>query len=441
MSNSSINCKYLENIRLTVERFPEYRDKMCNIIINEKFNIELPIIVASSFSSSITKIITNDPTTNEFRFSIQSNSQDSLDKIKSVICKREVVSIDNEEDISTFAELGLAIGNDDFINPLKERLEKDSSEMSENNVVQIITSKKTFHIEDIEKEVSFIAEHFETMSTREDFVEFSSKESNTRIVESIISSDKLNMENEDTLLSFLININKSKTLENISTELFDHLFIEYCSPDKCKEFLSFVCDIIHQQNIKSLVSCIGRRFIQPNIPMKPKFVKGRHKEIGTLISNEDPLNGILRREHEKGNVLLEASSTCASNNNGIYNLVKADDNSYFYTKNTPNQYIIASLKDGKTFIVKSYMIRGNIGDDTNTQITNWKLEGQRASDGQWILLDSHNNKSIKHLHVKTFNVSCKEKLKSIKLTQTGKTTNNENYLHINALDIFGYLCE
>ena len=84
MNNFSINCKYLENIRSTVEKFPEFRDKMCNIIINETFNIELPIIVASSFSSSITNIIANDPTANEFRFSIQSNSRDSLDKIKSV---------------------------------------------------------------------------------------------------------------------------------------------------------------------------------------------------------------------------------------------------------------------------------------------------------------------------------------------------------------------
>ena len=441
MSDFSISCEYLENIRSTVNEFPEYRDTICTIIINEKFKIELPIIVASSFSSSITKLIKNDPTTKEFHFSFKSNSVESLNKIKSVLCEQSKVSLNEENDIFTFAEFGLAIGNKDFVNPLKERLAKDVSQMNENNVVHIISSKKTFNIEDTKQETSFIASHFETMSRREDFIKFSSETSNTRIVEEIISSDKLKMNNEDTLLSFLIRINKSKTIENISTELFNHIFIEYCSPQKCEEFLSFVCEIVQQQNIKSLVSCIGRRFIQPNIPMKPNFIEGRHKKLGKLISNEDPLHGILRREHEKGNVLLEPSSFSSRNNNGVYNLVKADDESYFYTQNSPNSFIKASLKDDKTFVVKSYMIRGNKNNDSNCQIRTWKFEGQKASNGEWIVLDSHNNDPIKKLEVKTFNVSCEEKLKSIKITQTGTNTSNDNYLVINAFDIFGILYE
>ena len=441
MRDFSISCEYLENIRSLSEEFPEYRDRIYTIIINETFKIELPLIVASSFSSSVTKTVKNDPTANELHVRLSTlKTQETLEKIKSVLFGQSKVSLNEENDVFAFAEFGAAIGNKDFVNPLNAQLAKEAAEIKEDNVVRILLSKKTFHVEDTERESSFIAEHFETMSTREDFINFSREATNARTVEAIISSDKLFMRDEDTLLSFLMRINESKTIENISVELFSHLFLEYCSPDKCNEFITFVYDIVQQQSIKALVSCIKRRFIQPNIPMNQRFVEGRHERQEILIGSEDPLNGILHREHEKGNVSLEASSINGSNFDGVYNLVKANDNSYFLTKNIPNSFVAASLKDGKTFIVKSYMIRGNRGSDNNSQIRSWKFEGQKASNGEWIVLDSHQNDPIKKLEVKTFNVSCEEELKSVRITQTGTNTHNDNHLHINAFDIFGVLC-
>ena len=59
----------------------------------------------------------------------------------------------------------------------------------------------------------------------------------------------------------------------------------------------------------------------------------------------------------------------------------------FFTQNSPNSFIKASLKDGKTFILKSYMIRGNKENDNHHQLKSWKLEGQKASNGEWIVLD------------------------------------------------------
>ena len=121
--------------------------------------------------------------------------------------------------------------------------------------------------------------------------------------------------------------------------------------------------------------------------------------------------------------------------------LKANDDSYFHTNNVPNSFITASLKDGKTFIVKSYMIRGNKNGDTGWQLQKWKLEGQKASDGQWVTLDSHQNDPPKSLQTRTFDVSCDEKLKAVKLTQTGENTCGYNHLVINAFDVFGLLYE
>ena len=150
------------------------------------------------------------------------------------------------------------------------------------------------------------------------------------------------MKDEDTLLTFVIRINEERRMENISTEFFKHVMFEYCSSKKCEEFVSFICSKLEEGKTKTLISCLGRRFTQSNIPMKPPFIEGRHqpkqepepelkpkpKIKGTLIDNKDPLNGILRREHEKGNVLLEPSSK--DSNDDVYSLLKADDNSCFF---------------------------------------------------------------------------------------------------------------
>ena len=46
------------------------------------------------------------------------------------------------------------------------------------------------------------------------------------------------------------------------------------------------------------------------------------------------------------------------------------------------------------------------------------------------------NDPFKHLQVRTFNVSCEEKLKSIKFTQTGTNTSDNNFFEINDSIIF-----
>ena len=273
------------------------------------------------------------------------------------------------------------------------------------------------------------------MSTRVNFIEFAKKYSNS--VKEILSRDDLCMYSEDTLLTFILRINEGKSEENITTDLFPFLLLEYCSSSKCEEFLRFSCSVIQNESVKSLLTCIGRRFVQSTIPMNPTKLKGRH-EPHTKIGKEDPHRGIFARENEKGNATISASSTWGGD---VKYLLKANDSSDFYTQGVPNSFITASLKDGKSFIVKSYMIRGNKNSDAGWQLQKWKLEGQKASDGQWVTLDSHQNDPTRQLQTRTFDVSCDEKLKAVKLTQTGPNTYGNNHLVINAFDVFGLLFE
>ena len=133
---------------------------------------------------------------------------------------------------------------------------------------------------------------------------------------------------------------------------------------------------------------------------------------------------------------MVASSTL---NGDVYDLLKCDANLDFYTNEIANSFIQASLKDKRIFVIKNYTIRGRKSDCGMLQ--SWKLEGQKASDDEWIELDNHWNEPFRVLQVKTFDVSCKEKLKAVKLTQTGKNSDDWNILNINAFDIFGTVYE
>ena len=436
MAEFSLSSKYLKNLKSVVEKLSSYKENKCTIVVNKTFRIELPVVVAASLSSKITKMIENDPTQTVFPFTVDAKKDngDSFDKIRRVLIDNTKVSL-NDEDIKTFAAFGLEIGNDDFITPLSEKYKKASESLDKENVVSILNTKGLFGIKDTQKETTFIASNFIEMSTNEEFISFAKNAENIPVINEILHSSSLLVEDEDSLLSFLLTISKSDMSESRFIALFENVFLEYCSVPKCKEFIEFVNERCQTQEMKTLVSCIGRRFLQPKLPMDPDFIKSRHLAKYTEITMDDPLNGILRREYLKNNALMEASTIY---NGDVYDLLKCDTSLDFYTINSSNSFIKASLKNGKSFVLKSYMIRARKYENCGI-LNNWKLEGQKESSDEWILLDSHSNEKFSALQVKTFNVSCKEKLKALKLTQTGKNSSGAEYLMINAFDIFGNL--
>ena len=421
-----------------VEKFPMYKDHTYSIIINNEVEIKIPVVVAASISSKISEIIENDPTSSKLPITLNECSSESLGKIKKVVLKNENVELDKEEDINAFASFGLAIGNDDFISPLNKKLSKEMSSMTNDNVVSILKTKKVFSIKDTKEETKFIAKNFNDITCREDFLLFAKNSDNIDVIEEIVSSNDLSMENEDNLLSFILSLCKSAKEKEEYFTLFSHLFLEYCSVQKCEEFLEFVKESMSSESMRVLFSCIGRRLLQKEIPMKPNYIINRHTyKMIYSVNTDDPLNGIFRRENQNNNVLLEPSTT---GNDNVYKIIKADDSSNFRTENIENSFINASLKDGKVFVIKNYMLRGNLLGGSEDKVKNWILEGQK-SNGDWIQLDHRENVSFDKLQVKTFDVSNREKLKAVKITMKGKNASDTYSFRINAFDIFGDLYE
>ena len=154
-----------------------------------------------------------------------------------------------------------------------------------------------------------------------------------------------------------------------------------------------------------------------------------------IRDTNESLRGILYEENQRGNVVMSCSST---NNGNVYDLIKADVNADFYTNDSSNSWIQASLKNDKPFILNKYMIRGHIHTEScYGHLKSWKLEGKKESNNEWIVLDTHNNEPFDKLVTKVFTVSCSEKLNAVKLTQTSTNADNKNFFNINAFDIFG----
>ena len=435
MNKFCLGSKYLDNLQTVIEKFEAYKEHKCTIVINKSFVIDLPVVVAASISSIITRTIENDPTADTFEFTINNFIESSLRKIKRVITRNETVIIKEEEDIQPFAEFGLAIGNNDFIVPLNEQIERENSTITSENVLRMLNIKNTFNNRNTKKETSFIAENFDSMSIDEDFIAFSRDVKNLRTIEEIIRSEDLRVSNEDVLMTYLLALCHKNKEKKQFIHLFKLVFLEYCSIETCKSFLGFIDDIVPSEDIRTLVSCLGRRILQPNMPMYPEFITPRHKQLGINIGYENPLKGIINRELEKGNLILETSSKCSD----IYNILR-DDTCNFNSDNDINCFFKASLR-GKTFRMNKYMIRGSNYEANSYKTTSWALEGKRASNGQWFVIDKQSNVSFNQLEVKMFDVKCREHLKAVRFTQTEKNTSDNYRIIINMFDIFGTLYE
>ena len=166
-----------------------------------------------------------------------------------------VLGGDNE--VVVFADFGNVFGNYDFVSPLKNKLKVDSESLSTDNVINVLDMKQIFNIEDTEKEFSFNAQNFDSHSSNQQFISLSRNIENINAVEQIITSKSLQMKDEDVLLSFLLAVCKNNKNFESFIPLFGNVYLEYCSSDKCKEFISFASEITRTRNMEPLILCIG----------------------------------------------------------------------------------------------------------------------------------------------------------------------------------------
>ena len=416
----------------------EIANRICTIHINNSKEIEIPLLVAVSFSSLISQTLSTDLLMTDFYVEdpLLDDIQDGLiDKVTELLNLKEI-KLENEE-ILQIAQLGKVLGNDELIKPYLSLVKEYEKNINEENVISLIKQKYSFGIpiNEINSEVSFISTKFSKFVDQ--LIELANDMKYFYIIESIVKHKNLTLKTEDELLIFILKLCEQNNEYEL---LFENVLLEYCSIETITKFVEYInTNICKDNHFKSILKCINRRLVQEQIPV---HIRNNKRYVKTPkfkyeYNENDPLNGLLRQEYLKGNVEMRASSSTSGD---VYNLLKNDEHELFQTKNEQNSWIEGNLKNKQSFSITKYIIKGHkYGNPPNHNLQTWKFEGRRVSDGKWIVLDSHQNEPLYKLVVKAYPIQSNELFDAVRLTQTGKNDSNEYYLPLNGFDICGYV--
>ena len=428
MTNFKIVSPFFENISLISQQ--EITNKICTIHINSNKEIKIPLLVAVSFSNLISQMLLSDALMTDFYIndsSIDDINDSIIDKLSDLMNLKEI-QLENEE-IVKIAKLGKILGNCELLTPFKNSMKELEHDLNEENAIALIKQKISFDIpiEELQSEVSFVASNFTNFVNQ--LIELGSDMKYQNVIEGVVKHEKIQLEKEDDMLLFILKLCEQNNNYEL---LFQYVWLEYCSVESISIFIQYVNEKICKDNhLKSIIRCINRRLVQDQMPIT-KFDTKRYNYEIIEYNADDPLNGILRQEYLKNNADMRTSSTGSGD---VYDLLKNSIEADFYSNDEPNSWIEGSLKNKKLFSLTKYVIRGR--KTGSAHLKSWKLEGHRISDGNWIELDSHQNEPFDQLVLKVFPINSNEKFDTVRLTQTGKTTVNTNYLNMNAFDIFG----
>lgn len=121
--------------------------------------------------------------------------------------------------------------------------------------------------------------------------------------------------------------------------------------------------------------------------------------------------------------------------------IEYDKDSYFYSSNVQNSWIMFDFKIRKVSISHYSIQTNNFGDSGHWHLQNWCIE-RSNTNSNWKSLDTHtNDKSLDHKNVsKTCpitNMSSNEFYRYIKLRQTDVNTRGNHAILLSSIEFFG----
>lgn len=265
-------------------------------------------------------------------------------------------------------------------------------------------------------------------------------------IHSIISSSKLKLESEDSLLDFIDEIFSSSNNDGSESESIYDLYevIEFngLSESKFQEIIERIDpNYMTVKMWRSLKNCFYANYSETKIK----------KERYTKILNDNSVKkfeGIIRQLTIKcsGNVddkncVKITSSSIYSNSYQAKNAADLDSNNYFHSASEQYSWIKYDFRDKKVCLTH-YTIKNGLSYDSNSSPKSWVLEGSN-NEGDWVELDSQTNNSIflpNNSVLHTLQIKKTNKyFQYLRIRSTGPNNNNCNYLAIESLEYFGYV--
>lgn len=435
--------KYCNYIKQALETLISGKNIDINLEELQKFNEDLTKITKQSKLSDISdtkipslfylfKTLENEELKDQLYtqlFSFLSSKINNKDKDPKKITKEEI-----ESKISQLQKI------DTFFNFF------ESNKSKENLLICI----KKYLKQDYVQIIDDIASHFYLLE--ETFF----NEINGFIVDSILSSEKLQIKSEDSLLQMILNRRKY-ILSNIQydDENENHFFIEkvqfeYLTEKSIEKFLN---EIQFNEIDERIWDGIKKRLMLP-VKMIPSNNKRCNSNYSDQFKYDDqnPFNGIFRYLTKKTNgnihtnkmIEISTSHLCCGK---LETLVDFDNPKAFthVCKNPNPRWLQIDLKSGKAHI-SSYLIKSadkSVYSPINA-LKSWQIE--ISQDGNnWQMIDKQENVSELNgeNNMKLFKVSAnREPFRFIRIiTDQESWTNKNNGFTIRSFELFGQIIE
>ena len=463
MSNSLIlSAAGLKNIVLR-----NYSEDQFEFIFGSH-SIRMNKIFADFFSPLVSKIHQADPTV---------DSIDFTNKIETRNISEETFSLLKEISGGSFVEfceeqrielrmISIVLQNEELFSLLSE--DKESTD-EKKKVEEYLKYLKIFgeisefdnilHCTDILRQIS---SHFYDIDKDE------LKTLGVGTVYSIISSDFLVVESEDSLFEFIeeiINDNKEMSEED-KISFYEELEIRSLSENKFNEVIDGIdIEYMTKRLWTKLCCCFYtnkepddvnvKRYISASKNVNDSKMKMKGVEIEFDGNSSHRFEGVIHYLTEKsgGNVSDKGTVnvTSSSNYSGYVprNAVDLDNTqNYFQASNDPRDWLRYDFIENKV-IPTHYSIRTRHDCDGNHP-RSWVIEGSNTggeSDSEWTILDSHQNDSTLRgpSFSYTFDITNKETsnegYRYLRIRQTGYNSTSNHYTAISALEYFGSLIE
>jgi hypothetical protein len=263
-------------------------------------------------------------------------------------------------------------------------------------------------------------------------------------IEAIVSHPSLRIESEDFLYELVISrMNEDCSFFN----LLEFVRFEYLSAPTLSDFSRIVCEHFDLLNV-SILSSICVRLIQNISPTVPNSRLSGREFVPNVSA---PLEGIisyLTREyggnvHDRGIVTVTSSEPYSSDSSyAAKNAADLTADSYFYSKNAPNQWLCYDFGD-RRIILTHYSIRSRYnGSADDLYPKSWVIEILNEGSN-WEEVDRReNDSSLKGRNqTQLFKVSRLVECRLVRLRQVGKNhySSSDDRLVISGFEIFGLL--
>ena len=296
-----------------------------------------------------------------------------------------------------------------------------------------------------DEELEFIASHFCELE-REKL-----KDLDLDLLEQIVFSDCLVLENEDALYEFLDDLFRTnEDKQEACFRLFRALWFECLSVANVQGFCAICGQFLYEMDF-TMWDHLSKRLCHDIVASQTESPPKRYNTRKIEYTGSNGLDGIISylskacggNVHDKG--VVDITSGPVYGPYAAKNVADLTVKSMFDSEDSANQFVCYNFKD-KTIIPTHYSIRseyqGPIGSFACRSLQSWVVE--TSSDGNvWTEVDRHedNRDLIGNYITKTYPISVRNKCRMFRLKQIGPAWDGSNCMVLSALEVFGTIHE